>query len=133
VLWSSDGVHHVAVTRIDLHGVCCSGVPYVAVFGRVMKCVAACCSVLQVTRRSKHVAVICLDSPGVCCSILQCVAACCSVLQCVAVCCSVLQCVAVIGWSTHVAVICLTPAVCCSVFFVCCSVLELVGMCCRML
>jgi len=59
--------------------------------GSVLKCVAMCCSVLQ------------LQCVAVCCSVLQC----CRVLQCVAVCCSagactycaakasVLQCVAV--------------------------------------
>jgi len=47
--------------RLDLSGVCCSGVQYVAVFGTVG------------------------------CSVLQCVAIIWSVVQYVAVCCSVLQ------------------------------------------
>ena len=51
-----------------------------AYYGRVLQCVAVCCSVLQCV--------------AVCCSVLQ-VAVYCSVLQPFAVCCSVLQCVAV--------------------------------------
>jgi len=59
--------------------------------GRVLHCVAACCSVLQC------VAVCCsvLQRVALCCSVLQCDAVCCSVLQCVAACCNVLQCVLV--------------------------------------
>jgi len=76
--------------------------------GRVLQCVAACCSVLQ------RVTVCCsvLQRVAACCNVLQCVASfpklsisyiatngwmkeCCSMLQCAAVCCSVLQCVAV--------------------------------------
>ena len=112
-------------------------IPFKAKMEDLLRCVAACCSVLQ------HVAVccsmlqcvavccnswgVCLDggSLEVCCSVLQCVAACCSMLQCVAECCSVLQCAAVcysvLQW---IAVRC---SVCCSVLqcaAVCCSVLQ---------
>ena len=81
-----------------------------------LKCVAVCCSVLQISypdfpvrhchdeslhALSPHAALLLLvdtfklQCVAVCCSVLQCVAVCCSVLQCVAVYCSVLQCVAV--------------------------------------
>ena len=51
---------------------------------RQYKCVAVCCSELQIE-----------ECIAVCCSVVQCGAAWCSVGQCVAVCCSELECVAV--------------------------------------
>ena len=86
-----------------------------SVFGRVLHCVAECCSVLQGVPAVWARDFVCSDAPcctaKTCCSVLLCVAVSCRVLQCVAVCCGVLQCV----------------AVSCSVlqcFAVCCSVLK---------
>ena len=65
-----------------------------------LRCVAVCCSVLQVTSSCSSSGYGPYDFPvfkrcvAVSCSELQCVAARCSMLQYVAVCCSVLQCVA---------------------------------------
>jgi len=64
--------------------------------GRVLWCVAVCCSVLQwtiETCRLWHLAGV-WQWVAVHCSVLQSVAECCRVLQCDAVWCSVLQCVA---------------------------------------
>jgi len=74
---------------------------YVAVWDRVLQCVAECCSVLYMyataDKRAKptdRLILRCvLQCVAVCCRVLQYLAVCCSVLQCVAVCCSVLQCV----------------------------------------
>ena len=122
--------------------------------GRVLQCVAVCCSVLQ------YVAVCCsvlLEQVpfvpkaagnkttgtwlneycmAVGCSLLRCVAACCSVLQGVAVCCRVLQCVAVCCSRIPISALQVkgrcVPSVCRgqNIGAVCCSVLQCVAMCC---
>jgi len=94
--------------------------------GRLLQCVAECCSVLQGgaggTGGARGFDVLCsvLQCVAVCCRMLQCVAGCCSELQCVAVCCRILQ----------------DGAVCCSLLqcdAICCSVSQCVAVCCSVL
>ena len=95
----------------------------VAVYYRVLQCVAVRCSVLDLEIAVVPYEVLgtdVLQCAAMYCSVLQCIAVCCSVLQCAAVCCSVLQCV----------------AECCSVWqciAVHCSVLRCVAVCCSVL
>ena len=94
--------------------------------GRVLQCVAVCCS--GATRHQVCLGVCILALAVwhvvVCCSVLQCIAVCCSVSTMalavwrVSVCCSMLQCVSVyecVGGVSTTAELCVTGAVCCSV------------------
>jgi len=64
----------VAVVQCGLKDVSVRGI----VWQRVVRCVAACCSMLKY--------VVVLQCARMCCSMLQCVALCYSVLQCVTLC-----------------------------------------------
>jgi len=96
--------------------------------GRVLQCVAGCCSVLQWGDSSPSVSRrVYLGTCWVArCGVLQCAAVYLSVSQCVAVCCSELQCVAVCCSVSTMALAVWRVSVCCSMSQ-CVSVYECVG------